>query len=387
VTTTPITGYARPDGSVGIRNYVALIPAMPYALPVARQIAAQVAGTRVVTHLNGRGQAGADLDLTRTTLAALAANPNVAATMIIGFEPKTAHAIADLAKVAAPGRPVEVVVVTGQGTLSAAQQGSRVALDLVLGASRGERVPFDLSQLVVGAECGGSDATSGLASNPSVGAAMDQVIAAGGTVMFNEVQELIGAEPGLVARAANEEVARRILEITDKAVQEAKDAGVDIADANPAPDNIAGGLTTLEEKSIGAVAKGGTTTIMGILDYGQRAPGPGLYIQDAPAPAPESVASMLAGGCHLVVFTTGKGNPAGSPLAPVIKVCAHPETVRTMRENIDVDLSGVIEGRSTIKDGGDLVLAEILAVVRGGLTKAEVLGHDEFNIPRIGPVL
>ena len=382
-----LLGYARPDGQIGVRNIVAIIPAMPYALPVARQIAGQVYGTRVITHLNGRGQAGADLDLTRMTLAALAANPNVAATLVVGFEPKTAHAIASLAAAAAPGRRVETVVVTGKGTLRAVEEGARVALDLVLGASRVDRVPFGLGDLIVGAECGGSDATSGLASNPAVGSAMDRIVDAGGTVMFNEVQELIGAETALITRAANSEVARRILEITDKAVREAKDAGVDIADANPAPDNIAGGLTTLEEKSIGAVAKGGTSKIMGILDFGQRSPGPGLFIQDAPAPAPESTASMLAGGCHLIVFTTGQGNPAGSPLAPVIKVCAHPDTVVQMPENIDVDLSGVIAGQQTIRDGGDRVLAEILAVAAGGLTRAEILGHDEFNIPRIGPVL
>jgi len=378
-------GWPRANGQIGIRNHVALIPAMPYAVPVCRRIADQVAGTAVITHLNGRGQAGDDLELTRSALVGVALNPNVAAAVVVGFEPKTTEAIAE--RIRAGGKAVESVLISGRGSLTAAEQGARAALDLVLKASRVERVPFGPGDLVIGAECGGSDATSGLASNPSVGAAMDRIVEAGGIVMFNEVHELIGAEAGLCARAADERVARRIMEITQYAVDEAFAAGVDIADTNPAPDNIAGGITTLEEKSLGAVAKGGTSVIRGVLEFGQSAPGPGLYIQNAPPPAPESIASMVASGAHIVVFTTGKGNPAGSPVTPIIKVSANPESVETMPENIDLDLSAVLLGGATIADGGRLVWDEIMTVASGGLTRAEVLGHDEFNIPRIGPVL
>lgn len=380
-----ITGYRRPDGRFGIRNHVLLIPAMPYALPVARHISSLVRGTTVVTHLNGRGHATFDLEFTRKNLVGLADNPNVGAVLVVGFEPKGAAVLAE--RIEALGKPVRLVTVVGSGSLQAAAEGARMATELVQMTTAQQREEFDLAQLFIGAECGGSDATSGIISNPATGRAMDRLVEAGGTVTFNEVQELVGAEQGLADRAVNAQVAERIWQITQEAVDEAKAAGVDINEANPAPDNIAGGLTTLEEKAIGSAMKGGSSPVVSVIEYGEPPSQPGLHVMNAPAPAAESTGAMLAAGAQLIVFTTGQGNPAGTPIAPVIKVCANPQTIEQAGDNIDVDVSGVITGDLDEAQATERIWEQIGQVCNGMLTRAEIYGHDEYNIPRIGPVL
>ena len=378
-------GYRREDGGVGVRNHVAIIPAMPYALPVARAIVQYVKGTTLVEHLNGRGQSADDLEFTFRTLEGVARNGNVGATLVVGFEPTGPAKLAE--RISASGKPVDQLAIVGQGSLRTLERGARLASQMVQHVSRTAPEPFDAAELFVGAECGGSDATSGIVSNPALGGAMDRLVERGGTVTFNEVQEIIGAEAGLAERAANEGVARRIYEITEKAVFEARAAGVDITEANPAPDNVAGGITTLEEKSLGAVQKGGTTTVQSVLDFGEAPSCPGLHVMDAPAPAAESMAAMAAAGCQIIVFTTGKGNPSGTPVVPVLKVSANPQTVVDSADNIDVDLSDVITQGTTLETAASRIWDEIVAVGRGMRTKAEILGHDEFNITRIGPSL
>jgi len=244
--------------------------------------------------------------------------------------------------------------------------------------------PEDI-EAVLGLECGGSDTTSGLVANPAIGLLADRLVDAGGTVIFSEPVECLGAEALLTARAATRAVARAILRAVRKYEAIARRAGIDLTRTNPTPDNIRGGLTTIEEKSLGAVAKSGSRPIRGVLAYAEAPPGPGLYLMDAPAAATENLTALAGGGAVAVLFATGVGNPVGNPVAPTLKICANPQTCRSFRDHIDVDISAALAGRQDLAGASRAVERALAAMVEGRPTRAEILGEVETAISRIGP--
>lgn len=377
-------GYPRPDGSVGCRNHVLVLAAMDSANPVVRRISAMVPTVHGVLTPYGRGQYGADGRLTERALIGLGCNPNVAACVIVSLEPTSGNTLGSA--ISATGKPVEVVTVQGSGdALRASYDGAVAAAALVREVSRQRRELVSFSNLRLGVECGASDTTSGIASNPAVGWAADRFIECGATVFMSETAEILGAEHVLAARAETPEVGDRLREIVANVEAEAARRGVDIRGANPVPDNIRGGITTIEEKSLGAILKGGSKPLRGVLSYAERdiAPGGGLYVMDTAAPAVESLTGLVAGGCQIIAFTTGVGNNIGSRISPVIKISGNPNTVRGMPLSIDVDVSGVTLGRESLDVAGGRVAGSIRDVAEGTLTAAEVTDEQEIAISRI----
>ena len=246
---------------------------------------------------------------------------------------------------------------------------------------------FDVSSLTVGVKCALTDTTSGLTANPAVGYAMDLIIKKGGTVIFGETPEIIGAEHILAKRTVNEEVKKKLFEIVRNTENRVKTIGVDIRGANPSPGNIKAGITTIEEKSLGAIEKAGHKPIVGVLEYGEKPQSKGLYIMDTPGHDVESITGIIAGGSQLIVFTTGLGTPIGSPITPVVKVTGNPRTYGSMKDNIDVDVSPVLKGDESINKAGNRIFRCLLEVASGKKTKSEILGHKEFAINRIGLTL
>jgi D-galactarate dehydratase / Altronate hydrolase, C terminus. len=246
-----------------------------------------------------------------------------------------------------------------------------------------EKSEGDISELILSIECGGSDTTSGLASNPAVGYASDKLVDMGGTSIFSETTEFIGAEHILARRAVTAEVGQKILNIVKACEDKAKTMGVDMRGGQPTPGNIEGGITTIEEKSLGCIYKGGTKPIQDVLDYGEAPKGKGLYIMDTPGQDIESITGMTAGGSQIVVFTTGRGTPTGSPICPVIKVTGNPWTYENMKDNIDINAGTIVEGDQSLKEVGEIIFNEIVNVANGKLTKAEALGHREFGIYKL----
>ncbi len=379
-------GYRRSDGKVGIRNYVLVLPASICASRVAGEIANKVQGCTAIHNSFGCCQMGGDFRQTFRTLVNIGLNPNIGAVIVVGLgcEGIEPHKIAR--EISETGKPVAVIVIQeAGGSLSATAQGCQIARRYSEQLSLAERQTADVSELILGIECGGSDTTSGLASNPACGVASDRLIELGGTTILSETTELIGAEHILVRRAVNGKVADRLLAIVTQCEDRAKAMGEDIRGSQPTPGNIAGGLTTIEEKSLGCIHKAGSAPVQGILDYAEIPGGKGLYIMDTPGQDIVSMSGMAAGGAQVMIFTTGRGTPAGNPVAPVIKITGNARTYQKMVDNIDIDVSGVIEGTQSIKEAGLAIFAEIIRVANGKTTKAEQLGHNEFSIYRVGP--
>lgn len=376
-------GYHRPDGQVGIRNHVAVISASDNANFVARRIAQLVLGTVSVTPSFGRGEFGADLEQHIRTLSGLGLNPNVYGVIVVALEPGIAGKVAD--PIRRDGKPVEVITIDDcGGSIAATMAGVRCAERMVIEASSMVRREADLSCLRLGLECGGSDPTSGMVTNPAVGLLADFLVEQGGSVIVSEVAEWIGAEQALAAQAATPEVAAAILNAVRRTEEYAKSMGMDISSTNPAPDNIKGGLTTLEEKSLGAIKKGGKSPIRQLVGNAEPPTERGLVFMDAPAPGVENVTALCAAGCQTVIFTTGKGNAIGNPVVPTIKVTGNPYTVERLRENIDVDLSPAItEGRS-LTETADGLYESLLAHMSGKYTTAEVLNDTVVSVTRVG---
>jgi altronate dehydratase large subunit len=288
--------------------------------------------------------------------------------------------------IASTGKPTEVITIQEcRGTLRTIEQGVRIARKMVQEVATYQREEIDVSELVLGIECGGSDATSGIAANPAVGHASDLLLAAGGTAMLSETTELIGAEHVLARRAVTPEVGEKLLEIVRRCEERAKSLGVDIRGGQPTPGNIQGGVITIEEKSLGCIYKAGTAPIQGVLEYGEIPQGKGFYVMDTPGQDIESITGMLAGGAQIILFTTGRGTPTGSPIAPVIKVTGNANTFEILEDNIDLSAAGIVAGTATIQEVGEKIFAELLAVAGGKPTKAEILGHHEFGIYKIAP--
>lgn len=377
-------GYERPDGQVGLRNYVGVVSVMDNCNSVTRAVAAAVQGTVPVTTLFVRGQLGRDLEIAYDTLAGLARNPNLAGIVLIGLEPVTSEEVAQ--RIRPCGKPLEVVnIQLVGGTIEATARATRHAARMVREASRQRRTSQPLSKLTVGVECGGSDTTSGLASNPSIGVVADHIVEGGGKVVISETSEFFGAEHVFAERAVSEEVGRQFLDSVLGFEKEVMARGLDLRGANPSKDNIRGGLTTIEEKALGAMAKAGTSPLVGVLDYGRAPREPGLHFMATPAPAVESLTGLAAGGCQLILFSTGVGNPIGSMVATTVKVSGNRNTVANFSDNIDFDVSPVIESGEPLRQAGDRLLGFALEVASGALTTSEVLNVRETAISRFEP--
>jgi altronate dehydratase large subunit len=374
-------GYRRPNGQVGIRNHVLVIPASVCASEVASRIANSVEGAIAIPNQHGCCQIGEDLELTTKVLINLGKNPNVASVLVVGLGCEgvpTKHVAEEIAKT---GKRVEYLIIQeNEGTINTEAKGIKIVREMVEELSLMKKEEIDISEIVISIECGGSDTTSGLASNPAVGYVSDKVVDLGGTSIFSETTEFIGAEHILAKRAVNPEVAEKIIKIVADCEKKANTMGVDMRGGQPTPGNIQGGITTIEEKSLGCIFKGGTRPIQGVLGYGDIPDGKGCYIMDTPGQDIESMTGMVAGGANLVIFTTGRGTPTGFPIAPVIKVCANPDSYRRMKDNIDINASTIIEGTETIQEVGERIFEEMLKVINGKYTKAESLKHREFGI-------
>lgn len=383
--TVRIRGWLRPDGRFGIRNHVLVIPTSICSSVEAVRIAEAVPRAIALPHQHGCCQLGADFDQTTRTLAGLGSNPNVGAVLVIslGCEGIQADTVAETARRA--GKIVEVITIQQSGGSAKAVQVGRDRLRALAEAS--DRLPkteAGLDALVLGTECGGSDATSGMVANPVVGLVSDRLVAAGGTSILSETTELIGAEHILAERCRNDETRRRLFEIVADTERRALAQGSDMRGAQPTPGNIRGGITTLEEKSLGCIHKGGSAMIESVLAYAEPPASKGLHVMDTPGQDIESITGMVAGGAQIILFTTGRGTATGCPVAPVIKVTANNLTFRNMEDSIDVDTSGVIDDSLSMEQAAELLFARLVGVARGELTKAEITGHNEFAIYRVG---
>ena len=377
-------GYRRPDGRVGTRNHVLIFPTVICAAAVAAKIQAAVPGTVTVDHPHGCGHMGEEKDLIVRAMAGFCGHPNVGGVLLVGLgcELITPQLVAAAMP---PGGRIEMLSIQAEGgTNGAVRRGVELATRLLAGAAEDRREPVDISELIVGTNCGGSDTLSGLTANPALGAAADRFVGEGGTVILSETPELIGAEHVLARRAVDDTVRRRIYEITAATEELAMKAGVDIRNSEPSPGNKEGGLTTLEEKSLGAILKGGTSPIRQVVGYAERPAERGLVIMDSPAHDAVCNTGMVAGGAQVIVFTTGRGTPLGAPTAPVLKVSSNSGVYGRMSDNIDMDAGVILDGTATVAEMGEALFQEIVAVASGRLTKAELLGHGEFAIHSLG---
>jgi altronate dehydratase large subunit len=383
-------GYRRPDGRVGVRNHVLVVPTVICSAVVAERIAASIAPVgAALPHLAGCGQLGPDMSLTHHTLAAYCGHPNVGAVIVValGCEQVVAQRLADEAR--RHQKPAAVIAIQSEGgTVRATAKGIAVAQEMAATLSGVERQWCDVASLVVSVKCGGSDYTSGLASNPAVGRVADRVVDRGGSVVLGEIAEIMGAEHLLAARASSGDAAAHLLRLVNRVEAEAMALGLDIRGTQPSPGNIRGGLTTIEEKSLGATHKAGERTrLEDVVAYAAPITKRGLTVMDTPGLDVESVTGMVAGGAQAVLFTTGLGTPTGNPVAPVLKITGNPRTAETMADNLDVDVSGVIAGTETLGAAAGRLFDDLIAACSGRPTAAERLGHREFAIHRRNPTI
>jgi altronate dehydratase large subunit len=385
-----VLGYRRPDGRVGVRNHLLVVPTVICASVVAERVAAAVPPRgAALPHLAGCGQLGPDMHLTHETLAAYCGHPNVGAVLVIalGCEQVVAQYLADSARRA--GKPAEIIAIQSEGgTVRATARGIEVATRLAAALDRDERASIDLASLILCVKCGGSDYTSGLAANPALGRVADRLVDAGGTAVLGEIAEIMGAEHLLAARATSPDTGAQLIQIISRVEGEARALGLDIRGTQPSPGNIRGGLTTIEEKSLGATHKGGEhTPLSDVVPYSGRITRRGLTVMDTPGLDVESVTGMVGGGAQVVVFTTGLGTPTGNPIAPVIKITGNARTAVSMADNLDLDVSGILDDRETLDAAADRLFTEVVDVCSGKLTAAERLGHKEFAIHRRNPTI
>ncbi len=381
------TGYRRENGRIGVRNRVVVIPTSVVASPIAKHVAEDFGDSVCATpHQLRPNQPTAAVEQTKRTLVGTGRNPNVGAVLVVGLgtEELSIDSLAD--DIATSGKPVETLSIRDVGgTRNAVDTGITLVDNLVDEIGEVRRESADVSELIFGVECGGSDATSGLAANPSVGHACDLLIENGGTACFSETPEFIGAEHILADRCVNNELKQHLLERVELREKKADLMGVDMRGAQPTPGNQAGGLTTIEEKSLGAISKGGTKPIQDMVRYAEQLPvGGGLVLMDTPGYDIESVVGKAAGGAQIVAFTTGRGSTTGNPIAPVLKIAGNPNTWSKMSNNIDINASTVLSGES-ITSVGKRVYEKIIEVANGTRTAAEQRGLHEYAINEIQP--
>jgi (2R)-sulfolactate sulfo-lyase subunit beta len=380
-----VMGWRRENGRVGVRNHVLLLPLDDLSNAACEAVANAIKGTLAIPHAYGRLQFGEDLEVFFRTLIGTGANPNVAAVIVIGIEEGWTRRVVD--GIAATGKPVVGFGIETHGDISTIARASYVAKEYVQWASELSREKCPLSDIWVSTKCGESDTTTGLSSCPTVGNMYDKLIPRGIYGVFGETSEITGAEHLCQARAATKEVGRRWYKMWRAYQSEVIEAHKtdDLSDSQPTKGNIAGGLTTIEEKALGNLEKiGRECTFIDILEPAE-APkkGPGLYYMDTSSAAAECVTLMAAAGYVVHTFPTGQGNVIGNPILPVIKISGNPKTVRTMPEHIDLDVSGVLKRSMTIPEAGDALISMIVRTANGRLTAAEALGHREFSMTKL----
>lgn len=383
-------GYVRPDGQAGCRNHVAVIPSVTCAGDVASAIVRQVAGTVGCFHHQGCCQLPPDLERVTETLISLGCSPNVGAALIVslGCEGTDTERLYDAIR--ASGKPAAIIRIQELGGVSAAiKAGIDAAQELVMEISGLAREPVDISRVVMSIKCGASDTTSGMASNCVIGYVADKLVDLGAAVVFGETTEFLGGEHLLAQRAVTPEVGQNILNIVGRMEQRARSMGCDMRKGQPTPGNIAGGLSSIEEKSLGAIVKSGTRPIQGVLDYHERMEArKGLWIKDTPGREPEILTGMATAGAQFMMFSTGRGAPQGFPTMPVLKVCGNPHTYQRMEHDMDLNAGRIITGQASIEQVGEEAFAAILKLLSGRQTKNETLGyHSSIDIYTMGPVI
>jgi (2R)-sulfolactate sulfo-lyase subunit beta len=376
-----LTGYRRENGRVGVRNYVVVIPVDDISNAAAEGVSYLIRDVMALSHPYGRLQFGEDLELTFDTLIGTGRNPNVAAAIVVGIEPKWTQRIVD--GIAETGKPAAGFSIERYGDLKTIEMASRKAMEFVQWASEIPRQPIELGELMVSAKCGESDTTLGLASNPTVGRVLERMIAAGATAIFGETTEVTGGEDLIAAQAATPEVAEAFIKTFQDYQDFVKGTGADLMGSQPTEGNIRGGLTTIEEKAMGNIQKMGRNKVMSVLKPAEAPSGPGLHFMDSSSAAAEMVTLCAAGGSVLHFFTTGQGNIIGNPIIPVMKICANPLTIETMSEHVDVDISGMLRLEMTLDQAADKVMDVMVHTVNGRLTAAEALRHNEFVLTKL----
>lgn len=381
--TKQLMGYRRADGSVGIRNYVIILPVDDISNAACEAVASKIQGTIALSHPYGRLQYGEDLELHFRTLIGTGRNANVAAVIVIGIENNWTKHIAD--GIAETGKPVAMFSIEGQGELETVRQASWKAKEFVQYATELQRVPVQLSEMIFSIKCGESDTTTGLASCPTVGKVVDKLLDEGATVLFGETSELTGGEHLIAGRCATPELREQFLKTYRDYVGFIESQHANLLGSQPTQGNIAGGLSTIEEKAMGNIEKTGTKPVVGVLKPAQSPVAKGLNFMDTSSAAAECITLMCAGGAVLHFFPTGQGNIVGNPVEPVIKLTGNPKTAAVMTEHIDVDVSGLLSHEIQLADAASMLEENMNRTINGRMTVAEALGHKEFVLTKLYP--
>ena len=378
-------GYRRPDGRVGIRNHVLILPTCACGSESARIVASQVRGAVNIVFNTGCSDVAANTAMSQKVLTGFALNPNVWGVVIIGLGCETVphRQLREKIQKLTDKPIVSFGIQEVGGTLKTIELATRAARNMAAQAAMQQKEECDISEIIMGIECGGSDATSGIASNPAVGNLSDRLVDLGVTTMMSESIEWIGGEHVLARRAATPEIHDQIIRVCEAYENHLKAAGQDCRAGQPTPGNKAGGLSTLDEKSLGCIRKGGSRPIVEVLEQAVPPTKRGAVVMDTAGYDISSVTSMAAGGCSCIVFTTGRGTPTGNAIVPVLKVTANKRTAEWMDDNIDTDLSGIIDGTMTIEEGGELLLGQIADLCNGKLTKAEAYGFSDIAVDHV----
>ena len=378
---TGLTGYRRPDGRVGIRNHVVILAVDDLSNTAVEGIGRLVPGTLAIPHAYGRLQFGEDLELTFRTLIGTGANPNVAAVVVVGIEPSWTDRVAD--GIAVTGKPVVRLSIERFGDINIIAAGAREAAKLMQDASEIQRVPVERHEVMLSIKCGESDTTSGLGSCPTTAQAVDRTVEASGTVLFGETTELTGGEHLIAARCVDDKVRDKFQGFYDNYIEMVVAQGVDLLGSQPTQGNIRGGLSTIEEKAMGNIAKTGSMPVVDALEPAEAPTRQGLNFMDTSSAAAECITLMAAAGAVIHIFPTGQGNVIGNPIEPVIKLTANPLTAATMGEHIDLDVSGLLTQEYTLAEAGDRLMEVVDRTINGRLTCAEAIGHQEYVITKL----
>lgn len=382
-------GYRRPDGQVGTRNYVGIISTVVCANEVARGIADKVNGSVAFSHQQGCCQTPPDLSRVTRTLSGLGCNPNLASVLLVGLGCEGTDMPEVREAILASGKTVHTIMIQEEGgAAKTIAKGVLLAQEMAIQASKIKPGECDGSDIVLGLKCGSSDTTSGLASNPALGVAVTRFIKENARVVMGEVTEIIGAEHIFAAQARDKETGQKILDLVKRMENRAKAVGVDMRGGQPTPGNIAGGLTTIEEKSLGAIAKSGNAVVQQVYEYGERPDVKGLVLMDSPGREPELLTGLAAAGCNVIAFTTGRGAPQGFPFVPVIKITGNERTWHHLRDHMDISVHQIMDGGETLGQAGERIYQTIADVASGSRTKAEISGYVQaMDIYVTGPVI